>query len=83
MTIIVIIITAVLYSALSKQSTQERCEPNLGQTMWYYGQRPERNRANGPLEDHLRISLRNIFEYACDGRAFGERTEDHFKDRFA
>src|SRR6218665_3826399 len=31
---IIILITAVLYSAPSRKSTQERSQPNLGQTMW-------------------------------------------------
>src|SRR6218665_1178366 len=31
---ILILITAVLYSAPSRKSTQERSQPNLGQTMW-------------------------------------------------
>jgi len=29
-----LLITAVLYSAPSRKSTQERSHPNLGQTMW-------------------------------------------------
>ena len=32
--IILILITAVLYSAPSRKSTQERSQSNLGQTMW-------------------------------------------------
>ena len=32
--LIIILITAILYSAPSKKSTQERSQPNLGQTMW-------------------------------------------------
>src|SRR6218665_2686848 len=32
--LILILITAVLYSAPSRKSTQERSKPNLGQTMW-------------------------------------------------
>src|SRR6218665_2349839 len=31
---ILILITAVLYSAPSRKSTQERSQPNPGQTMW-------------------------------------------------
>src|SRR6218665_67403 len=32
--VILILITAVLYSAPSRKSTQERSQPNLGQKMW-------------------------------------------------
>jgi len=32
--LIVTVITAVLYSAPSRQSTHERSQPNLGQTVW-------------------------------------------------
>ena len=45
--IIIINITAVLHSTHSRQSTQNRSQPNLGQTMWSEGQREIEQ--SGPL----------------------------------